>query len=62
MKTVNGPEDLETTFQEAAAEARSAFGDDRLYLEHFIPNARIVLAMPFICSNVIVPCSVAIRR
>jgi acetyl-CoA carboxylase biotin carboxylase subunit len=40
MKTVNGPEDLETTFQEAAAEARSAFGDDRLYLEHFIPNAR----------------------
>jgi acetyl-CoA carboxylase biotin carboxylase subunit len=40
MKTVNGPEDLEITFQEAAAEARSAFGDDRLYLEHFIPNAR----------------------
>jgi acetyl-CoA carboxylase biotin carboxylase subunit len=40
MKTVNGPEHLETTFQEAAAEARSAFGDDRLYLEHFIPNAR----------------------
>lgn len=40
MKTVNGPEHLEITFQEAAAEARSAFGDDRLYLEHFIPNAR----------------------
>jgi acetyl-CoA carboxylase biotin carboxylase subunit len=40
MKTVRGPEDLENTFQEASAEARAAFGDDRLYLEHFVPNAR----------------------
>ena len=40
MKTVYRPEDMETVFREAAAEARSAFGDDRLYLESFIPNAR----------------------
>ena len=40
MKTVHRPDDLESVFREAAAEARSAFGDDRLYLESFIPNAR----------------------
>ena len=40
MKTVHRPDDLETVYREAAAEARSAFGDERLYLESFIPNAR----------------------
>ena len=40
MKTVYQPDDLETVYREASAEARSAFGDDRLYLESFIPNAR----------------------
>ena len=40
MKAVHRPEQLETVFREASAEARSAFGDDRLYLESFIPNAR----------------------
>ena len=40
MKSVSRPEELETVYKEAAAEARSAFGDDRLYLESFIPNAR----------------------
>ena len=40
MKTVSQPEDLETVYREAAAEARSAFGDDRMYLESFIPDAR----------------------
>ncbi len=40
MKTVHRSEDLETVYREASAEARSAFGDDRLYLESFIPNAR----------------------
>ena len=40
MKTVHEPDNLETVYREAAAEARSAFGDDRLYLESFIPNAR----------------------
>ena len=42
MKTVYRPDDLETVYREASAEARSAFGDDRLYLESFIPNARHV--------------------
>jgi acetyl-CoA carboxylase biotin carboxylase subunit len=40
MKTVYRAEDLPTAYGEAAAEARSAFGDDRLYMESFIPNAR----------------------
>ena len=40
MKTVYRPDDLEAVYREAAAEARSAFGDDRLYMESFIPNAR----------------------
>ena len=40
MKTVHRPDDLETVYREAAAEARSAFGDDRIYMESFIPNAR----------------------
>ena len=40
MKTVYRAEDLATAYGEAAAEARSAFGDDRLYMESFIPNAR----------------------
>ena len=40
MKTVHNPDDLEAVYTEAAAEARSAFGDDRIYMESFIPNAR----------------------
>ena len=40
MKTVHRRADLEAVYREAAAEARSAFGDDRLYLESFIPNAQ----------------------
>ena len=40
MKTVHELDNLETVYREASAEARSAFGDDRLYLESFIPNAR----------------------
>lgn len=40
MKAVHRPEDLPTVFLEAAAEALAAFGDDRLYLESYIPNAR----------------------
>ena len=42
MKAVRQPGDLEPVFREAAAEARSAFGDGRLYLESYIPNARHV--------------------
>jgi len=40
MKLVAKAEDLKTGFTEAAAEARSAFGDDRLFMEHYIMNAR----------------------
>ncbi len=40
MKIVEQPEDLKTVFDEASVEALSAFGDDRIYVEHYIPNAR----------------------
>ena len=40
MKAVHQPGDLATVYQEAAAEAQSAFGDSRLYLESYIANAR----------------------
>ena len=40
MKIVMKPEDLKTVFDEASVEALSAFGDDRIYVEHYIPNAR----------------------
>jgi acetyl-CoA carboxylase, biotin carboxylase subunit len=42
MKTVRGPQDLETVYQEASAEALAAFGDGRLYIEKFIARARHV--------------------
>lgn len=42
MKTVARPQDVKMIFEEASAEARAAFGDDRIYVEHFIPNARHV--------------------
>ena len=40
MKQVHGPEEMETVFREASGEARAAFGDERLYMERYIPNAR----------------------
>ncbi len=40
MKLVAKAEDLKPGFTEAAAEARAAFGDDRLFMEHYISNAR----------------------
>jgi len=40
MKTVEQPKDVKTIFEEASAEARAAFGDDRMYIEHYISNAR----------------------
>jgi acetyl-CoA carboxylase biotin carboxylase subunit len=42
MKVVRGPEEMKSTLDEASGEAQAAFGDSRLYLEHFIPNARHV--------------------
>jgi len=40
MKIVHTDDALETAYKEAAAAARAAFGDGRLYLERVIPNAR----------------------
>lgn len=40
IKIVTEPKELREAFQTAAAEARGAFGDDTLYLERYIPNAR----------------------
>jgi acetyl-CoA carboxylase biotin carboxylase subunit len=40
MKVVADRRDLDEMFSSAMAEARSAFGDDTLYLERFIANAR----------------------
>jgi acetyl-CoA carboxylase, biotin carboxylase subunit len=40
MKIVTDHKDMPQMFASAAAEARAAFGDDTLYLEQFIANAR----------------------
>jgi acetyl-CoA carboxylase, biotin carboxylase subunit len=40
MKVVTDIDNLAPTFTAASAEARSAFGDDTLYFERYIPNAR----------------------
>jgi acetyl-CoA carboxylase biotin carboxylase subunit len=40
MKLAWNKNDLNSTFDTASAEARVAFGDNRIYLEHYIPNAR----------------------
>jgi acetyl-CoA carboxylase biotin carboxylase subunit len=42
MKLVHKAADLKSCFMEAAAEVRAAFGDDRLFMEHYISNARHV--------------------
>lgn len=42
MKIVAQREKIRHMFEEASAEARAAFGDDTLYLERYIPNARHV--------------------
>jgi acetyl-CoA carboxylase biotin carboxylase subunit len=40
MKIIEGPRDVKIILEEASAEAGAAFGDDRIYAERFIPNAR----------------------
>ncbi|MEI9475394.1 MAG: acetyl-CoA carboxylase biotin carboxylase subunit [Deltaproteobacteria bacterium] len=40
MKIVHHPDELKTAFETAAAEARSAFGDETIYVERYILNAR----------------------
>lgn len=40
IKTVTAAADLSDVFDEASCEARAAFGDDRIFIERYIPNAR----------------------
>jgi acetyl-CoA carboxylase biotin carboxylase subunit len=40
IKTVNNIRDLADMFDEASGEARAAFGDGRIFIERYIPNAR----------------------
>ncbi|HEU4345420.1 MAG TPA: acetyl-CoA carboxylase biotin carboxylase subunit [Candidatus Binatia bacterium] len=40
IKVVSNPSEMQSTFPTAAAEARAAFGDDTLYMERYIENAR----------------------
>src|SRR5262249_4431967 len=40
IKLVWDPSEMQTTFSTAAAEARAAFGNDTLYMERYIGNAR----------------------
>lgn len=40
MKIVTDYKDMQQLFGSASAEARAAFGDDTLYIERYIPNAR----------------------
>jgi acetyl-CoA carboxylase biotin carboxylase subunit len=40
IKTAATAQEVKAVFEEASAEARAAFGDDRIYIEHFIPDAR----------------------
>ena len=42
MKIVHRPEDMKQAFTAASGEARNAFGDETLYLERYIANARHV--------------------
>jgi len=42
MKVVSDPHQLPAALATAGAEARAAFGDDTLYLERYVPNARHV--------------------
>jgi acetyl-CoA carboxylase, biotin carboxylase subunit len=42
MKIARQSEDLQTIFHTATAEAGAAFGDPRVYVEHYIANARHV--------------------
>ena len=40
IKLVTQPAEIEDTFRTAAAEARAAFGNDTLYMERYVGNAR----------------------
>ena len=40
MRTAHSPEEFENSFLSAQTEARKAFGDEAMYIEHFVENPR----------------------
>ena len=40
MRTAHSPEEFETSFLTAQTEARNAFGDEAMYIEHFVEHPR----------------------
>lgn len=40
MRTAHSPEEFENSFLTAQIEARNAFGDEAMYIEHFVENPR----------------------
>ena len=40
MRTAYKPEEFENAFQTAQTEAKNAFGDDTMYIEHFVEHPR----------------------
>jgi acetyl-CoA carboxylase biotin carboxylase subunit len=40
LKLAKGPDDIDTAFQTARAEAKAAFGNDEVYLEKYLGNPR----------------------
>ena len=40
MRTAHSPEEFENSFLTAQTEARNAFGDEAMYIEHFVENPR----------------------
>ena len=42
MRTAHSPEEFENSFLTAQTEARNAFGDEAMYIEHFVENPRYI--------------------
>ncbi|MCD6163269.1 MAG: acetyl-CoA carboxylase biotin carboxylase subunit [candidate division Zixibacteria bacterium] len=40
MRVVNDPKDMKSAMRGAASEAKTAFGDDRMYIEKYLPKPR----------------------
>jgi acetyl-CoA carboxylase biotin carboxylase subunit len=47
MKLAKGPDDIETAFQTARAEAKAAFGNDEVYLEKYLTTPRHIEVQVF---------------
>ena len=70
MKVAARPDDLADAIAAAKIEAKSAFGDDSVYLEKYLAKPRHIeiqvlgdgRAGPFTLASATAPCSVAIRK